>query len=39
MFGPHKSGRPLTIRERALAESVFGSALDYQSIRIHNRKY
>ncbi|MCO4092712.1 MAG: vgr related protein [Sphingorhabdus sp.] len=39
MFGPHKSGRPLTVRERALAQSVFGSALDYAGIRIHNRKY
>ena len=38
-FGPHKSGRPMTVRERALAESVFGSALDCHSIRIHNRKY
>lgn len=39
MFGPHATGRPLTVRERALAESVFGDALDYQSIRIHNRKF
>ena len=39
MFGPHKSGRPLTVRERALAESVFGHALDYRSIRVHNRKW
>ena len=39
MLGPHKSGRQMTVRERALAESVFGSALDYQRIRIHNRKY
>ena len=39
MFGPHPSGRPLTVRERALAESVFGGALDYHSIRIHNRKW
>jgi hypothetical protein len=39
MFGPHPSGRPLTVRERALAESVFGNALDYHSIRIHNRKW
>ena len=39
MFGPHKSGRPLTVRERALAELVFGNALDYHSIRIHNRKF
>jgi hypothetical protein len=39
ILGPHPSGRPLTVRERALAESVFGHALDYHSIRIHNRKY
>ncbi|WP_295440770.1 vgr related protein [Sphingorhabdus sp. EL138] len=39
MFGPHKSGRALTVRERALAESVFRSALDYDDIRIHNRRY
>ena len=39
MFGPHPSGRPLTVRERALAESVFGKSLDYNSIRIHNRKF
>lgn len=39
MFGPHKSGRPLTARERALAKSIFGSALDYAKIRIHNRKF
>lgn len=39
MFGPHKSGRPLTSRERALALSIFGQALDYDRIRIHNRKY
>ncbi|MFN0046734.1 MAG: vgr related protein [Sphingorhabdus sp.] len=39
MFGPHKSGRPLTARECALAKSIFGSALDYAKIRIHNRKF
>ncbi len=39
MFGPHKSGRPLTQRERELARSVFGNALDYDIIRIHNRKW
>ncbi len=39
MFGPHKSGRPLTVRECALAESVFGNALDYHGIRVHNRKW
>jgi hypothetical protein len=39
MFGPHPSGRKLTARERKLAGSVFGDALDYDRIRIHNRKY
>ena len=39
MFGPHKSGRTLTARESALAKSIFGSALDYAKIRIHNRKF
>jgi len=39
MFGAHPSGRKLTVRERALAQSVFGNALDYNAIRIHNRKY
>jgi len=39
VFGPHKSGRSLTVRERALAESVFGNALDYHKIRVHNRKW
>lgn len=39
MFGAHPSGRKLTVREQALAQSVFGDALDYIAIRIHNRKY
>lgn len=39
MFGAHPSGRALTNREEALARSVFGDALDYKSIRIHNRKW
>jgi hypothetical protein len=39
MFGPHPSGRALTAREIALARSVFGDALDYAKIRIHNRKW
>jgi hypothetical protein len=39
VFGPHPSGRALTARERTLAGSVFGDGLDYDSIRIHNRKY
>jgi len=39
MFGAHPSGRKLTVRERALAQSIFGDALDYNIIRIHNRKY
>lgn len=39
MFGPHKSGRPLTPAERKLAQSVFKDALDYDRIRIHNRKW
>jgi hypothetical protein len=39
MFGPHPSGRAMTAREIALARSVFGDALDYAKIRIHNRKW
>lgn len=31
--------RPLTEPERALAASVFGSAIDYSRVRIHNRKW
>jgi hypothetical protein len=39
MFGPHPSGRAMTVRERALVQSVFGDALHLNDIRIHNRKY
>ena len=39
MFRPHPSGRPLTVRERALVQSVFGNALDLAKIRIHKRKW
>ena len=39
MFGAHPSGRKLTVRERALAQSIFGDALNCNIIRIHNRKY
>lgn len=34
-----EQGRPLTDQERALALSVFGSALDLEPIRIHQRKW
>ncbi len=39
MFGPHPSGRALTVRERVLASGVFNNAIDYDSVRIHNRKW
>jgi hypothetical protein len=39
MFGPHASGRPLTERERLLVRSIFRDALDYDRVRIHNRKW
>ncbi|MGB5077599.1 MAG: vgr related protein [Sphingorhabdus sp.] len=39
MFGAHSSGRALTIRERGLAQGIFGDALHYEKIRIHNRKW
>jgi hypothetical protein len=39
MFGAHRSGRAMTLREIALARSVFGDALDYAKIRIHRRKW
>lgn len=39
MFGAHHSGRTLTEKERALAHSVFGDAIDYAPVRVHNRKY
>lgn len=39
MFGPHPSGRALTQRERALAQSVFQNAIDFDRVRIHKRKW
>ena len=33
------TGRPLTDQEVALARSVFGSAIDYKRVRIHNRTW
>jgi hypothetical protein len=33
------SGRPLTVDEVSLAASVFGDAIDYARVRIHNRKW
>lgn len=33
------SGRPLTEGERALALSIFGDAIPYDAVRIHNRKW
>jgi hypothetical protein len=39
MFGPHPSGRALTRRERALAQGMFNDAIDYDRVRIHNRKW
>lgn len=36
---PNRQGRPLTDKERALASSVFGAALDLESVRIHQRKW
>jgi len=33
------SGRPLTPAEIALAKSVFGEAIDYAPVRLHNRKW
>jgi hypothetical protein len=32
-------GRPLGAAERALAASVFGDAIDYDRVRIHNRPW
>lgn len=32
-------GRPLTRAERGLAASVFGDAIDYAGVRVHNRKW
>jgi hypothetical protein len=39
MFGPHHSGRAMTQREVALAQSVFGNAIEYGRVRIHKRKW
>lgn len=39
MFGPHKSGRELSVRERGVARSVFGDSLNLENVRIHNRKF
>jgi hypothetical protein len=33
------TSRPLTPAERRLAQSVFGTALDLDAVRLHNRKY
>jgi hypothetical protein len=33
------AGRPLTSGEIALARAVFGDAIDYDSVRIHRRKW
>lgn len=33
------SGRPLTPAEHDLARSVFGEAIDYARVRLHNRKW
>ncbi|MBH1999124.1 MAG: vgr related protein [Sphingomonadaceae bacterium] len=33
------SSRSLTSEEVALARSLFGSAIDYDKVRVHNRKY
>lgn len=33
------SSRPLTPQETALARSMFGQAIAYDKIRVHNRKY
>ena len=36
---PADASRPLTQAERSLAVSVFGGAIDYDAVRIHNRKW
>jgi hypothetical protein len=33
------TSRPLTAKERALAASIFGDAIDYDRVRIHRRKW
>ncbi len=32
-------GRPLTAGERRLATGIFGEAIDYEPVRIHNRRW
>ncbi len=39
LWGAHPSGRPLTPAERTLAHSIFKDAIDYDRVRIHNRKF
>ncbi len=39
MFGPHPSGRSLTGAERRLSAGMFGDAIDYDCVRVHNRKW
>jgi len=39
MFGPHHSGRALTAREIDLARGIFGDAIRYDVVRVHNRKW
>ena len=36
---PADASRPLTQAERSLAVSVFGGAIDYDAVRIRNRKW
>lgn len=33
------TSRPLTLAERQLAASVFGGAVDYERVRVYNRKW
>lgn len=33
------TSRPLTMAETALARSIFGGAIDYGRVRLHNRKW
>jgi hypothetical protein len=35
----NRAGRPLSSGEIALARSVFGEAIDYAKVRVHERKY
>lgn len=39
MFGPHHSGRRLTAKECDLARGIFGDSIDYDVVRVHNRKW